>query len=99
MTVGIKRRQVLKFVFVANALVVVLVVIGKLREESSLGGEILSLFWTMVGLRIQQAVCVKVSRPSYLGLVRDWAENINVKVVPIQAIVELLGREPPTKNL
>lgn len=30
---------------------------------------------------------------------RNWVRNINLKAAPIEVIVELLGKEPPTKDL
>lgn len=54
------RRQVLKFLIVENALVVVLEAMGKPGEEIDLGGEILSLFLAMVILKIQQSYMCEV---------------------------------------
>lgn len=96
--VEIKRRQ--KFVSLAKALVVLLELWGKPGEESALEVERLSIFWAMVGLRLQQAIVTLLSRQlPCLDLVRDWARNRNLKVVLMKVIVELLGREPPTKGL
>lgn len=54
----------------------------------------------MVGLRLQQAIVTLLSRQlPCLDLVRDWARNRNLKVVLTEVIVELLGKEPPTKGL
>lgn len=43
--------------------------------------------------------CEVISAVADLDLVRDWARNINLKVALIEVRVELLERQPPTKDL
>lgn len=56
-----KETTVLKFVSTANRLIVVLGTTGKPGEEPALVGEILSLFWAVVALRIQQSCLREVT--------------------------------------
>lgn len=44
-------------------------------------------------------MCEVVYAVASLELMRDCARKINVKVVSIEVIAELLGRESPTKDL
>ena len=56
-----KEKTVLEFVSMANTLVAVLGIIGKLGEEPALGAEVLSSIWAVVGLRIQQSYVCEVT--------------------------------------